>query len=85
MNLRRWVTRWSPETLVRVACWLALPALLLMAWSVLVPTVVPVLLGMSLGQGLGVIAFLCYLLAVLSDSWRQRDDADHDERDTQAP
>lgn len=73
MNLRRLVTRWSPNKLIKIACWLAIPALLMMAWSVMVPTVVPVLLGMSLGQGLGVLAFLCYLLAVLSDTWRQNE------------
>jgi hypothetical protein len=53
--------------LVRGACWLASVALLLMAWSVIHSAALPVVLGMSVGQGLGVLAFACYALAVLID------------------
>jgi len=73
MKLRQWLTRWSSERWVKLACWLAIPSLSMMAWSVLVPTVVPVLLGMSLGQGLGVLAFSCYLLGILSDALREEE------------
>jgi hypothetical protein len=53
--------------LIRVACYLAIAALALMVWSVLRPAALPVVIGMSVGQVLGVLAFLCYILAVLTD------------------
>ena len=56
------------EKLIRVACYLAIVSLLVMIWSVLDAAALPVVLGMSVGQGLGVIAFLCFLLAVLGDT-----------------
>jgi hypothetical protein len=51
--------------LVRVACWVGLLALLIMAWPLFVPRTVPVLVSMSAGQGLGAFAFLCYLGSIL--------------------
>jgi hypothetical protein len=62
--------RWHVRALIRVACYLGIAALVLMALSALVPAALPVVIGMSLGQGLGVLAFLCYLLAVLTDMSR---------------
>lgn len=55
------------ETLVRVACVLALVALPLMVWSVFVPTVWPVLVALSVGQGIGTLSFLLFLVAVARD------------------
>jgi hypothetical protein len=63
MNTPHVGRRW----LIRAACWLATGALLLMAWSVIEPAALPVVLGMSVGQGLGVLAFGCFALAVLLD------------------
>ena len=59
--------RWHVRTLIRVACYLALMALVLMIWSVLTPRALPVVIGMSVGQGVGVLALLCYLLAIFTD------------------
>jgi hypothetical protein len=53
--------------LVRVACWLGLVALALMVWSVLDPTVWPVLVALSLGQVLGTLSLLLYVIAVAKD------------------
>ena len=53
------------ERLVWLACAGTLVALLLMSWSVLDPTPLPVMVSMSLGQVIGTFALGCYLLAVL--------------------
>lgn len=42
-----------------------LAALATMAWPRFVPTTVPVLFSMSVGQGPGVVAFACYVGAIL--------------------
>ncbi len=51
----------SNERLVRVAAVLALIALPLMVWSLFDPTVWPVLVALSVGQGLGTLSFLMSL------------------------
>jgi hypothetical protein len=55
------------ERLVRIACVLALVALPLMVWSLFDPTVWPVLVALSVGQGLGTLSFALYLIAVVRD------------------
>jgi len=55
------------ERLTRIACLLALVALPLMVWSVFDPTVWPVLLALSVGQGLGTLSFVLFLVAVGRD------------------
>lgn len=55
----------SSAFLVRAACYVGLAALALMAWGILVPTTVPVLMSMSAGQVLGGLALACYVGAVL--------------------
>lgn len=57
----------SSERLLRVACWLGLVALPLMVVSVFVPTVWPVLVALSIGQGIGTLSFLLYLVVVARD------------------
>ncbi len=57
----------SNEALVRVACVLALVALPLMVWSVFVPTVWPVMIALSLGQGIGTLSFVLFLFVVARD------------------
>src|SRR5690606_38507056 len=49
------------ERLVRWACVLGLVALPLMVWSVITPTVWPVLVALSFGQAIGTASFVLYL------------------------
>jgi hypothetical protein len=55
------------ERLVRVAAILALVALPLMIWSIVDPTVWPVLVALSIGQGIGTVSFVLFLVAVARD------------------
>jgi len=55
------------ETLLRFAAVLALVALPLMVWSIFDPRVWPVLIALSVGQGLGTLSFLVFLVAVARD------------------
>jgi hypothetical protein len=57
----------SNERIVRVAAILALVALPLMVWSVLDPRVWPVLVALSLGQAVGTLSFVLFLIAVARD------------------
>jgi hypothetical protein len=60
--------RWlRAERLVRIACLLGLVALLSTAIGVLFPYALPVVLSMSVGQGIGALAFVCYMLAVVAE------------------
>jgi hypothetical protein len=59
------------STLLVIAAVLTLVGLVLMVWSMLQPTPMPVILAMSLGQGLGMLAFLLFGLAVLLDQFRK--------------
>ncbi len=62
--------RWHVRALVRLACAIGIVALLLMVWSALEPAALPIVVGMSVGQGLGILAFGFYLLAILTDMAR---------------
>jgi MFS family permease len=64
--------RFGSQKLVLAACVLGLVAMAMMCWSVLDPTPFPVLVAMSVGQGLGTLSLLCYLGAVFVEVWRQR-------------
>lgn len=57
----------STERLLRFACFLALAALPLMVWSLFDPTVWPVLIALSVGQVIGTLSFLLFLVAVARD------------------
>jgi len=57
----------SDGALLRAACGLGLAALPLMVWSVLEPTVWPVLVALSVGQALGTLSFVLYLVVVVRD------------------
>ncbi len=57
----------ASDRLLRVACILALIALPLMTWSLFDPTVWPVLVALSVGQGLGTLSFALFLVAVGRD------------------
>jgi hypothetical protein len=60
-----------PQTLLRISGVLTLVALALMVWSMLVPTPLPVMLAMTVGQAIGTSAFALYLFVVIRD-WRGR-------------
>ncbi len=49
------------------ACVIALLALVLMVWSLLEPTPVPVLVAMSVGQVLGTISLVMFGAVVIAD------------------
>ena len=65
-----WLVHQSVSHLIRVACVAALIALSLMAYSVISLKPLPVIFAMSVGHGIGIFAFLCYLLAVILDTRR---------------
>ena len=58
--------------LLRASAALTLLALALMVWSMVQPTPLPVMLAMSVGQGLGTLAFALYGYAVIADLRRIR-------------
>ena len=67
--------RLSSMTALRIAAVLTLVGLAMMAWSMLEPTPLPVMLAMSVGQGVGCLAFGLYLFVVIRDvrsAWRAR-------------
>jgi hypothetical protein len=53
--------------LLRAASVLALVGLALMLWSLADPSPPPVLIALSVGQGLGTLSFLTYLAVVATD------------------
>lgn len=57
------------ERRVRVACVLALIALALIAFSLVVPKPLPVIVAMSVAQGIGTLSFLIFLHVVARDLW----------------
>lgn len=57
--------------LLDVACVFALVALGLIVWSVLDPRPVPVILAMSVAQGIGTVSFAAYLWLVVDDLRRE--------------
>jgi len=57
----------SVVSLIRLACYVALVALAVMAASIIYPAPLPVIFAMSVGQVIGIVAFLCYLLSILMD------------------
>ena len=68
----RWCLRIRMSTWLRAASVLTLVALALMVWSLFDPTLIPIIVGMSLAQVFGTIAFAIYLVVVVLDQTRQR-------------
>ena len=62
----------GPDRLLRASAALTLLALGLMVWSMVQPTPLPVMLAMTVGQGLGTLAFALYGYVVIADVWRAR-------------
>lgn len=59
---------------LRGACLLALAALGLMAWSLLDPRPVPVMVALSAGQALGAASLAAFAVVVAADLRRARPD-----------
>jgi hypothetical protein len=57
----------SPARVLRGACLVALAALGLMIWSQFDPRPIPVILAMSLGQLLGTLSLLAFVVCVVAD------------------
>lgn len=55
------------EKVLRIASVLAILGLGLMVWGVLDPRPLPVLMGLTIGQGIGTLSFLLYLIVVAAD------------------
>ena len=68
------VTRWS-RRLLALAAILTMIGLGLMVWSMAEPTPMPVILAMSVGQGLGILAFLLFGGVVRVDQLRKQREA----------
>jgi hypothetical protein len=58
--------------LLRISAILTVIGLAFMVWSLLQPTPMPVLLAMSAGQGIGMLAFAIYLYVIIVDLRRGR-------------
>jgi hypothetical protein len=56
--------------LLRVAAYLALAGLGFMVWSLLDPRPIPIMAAMSLGQALGTLSFVIFLVVLIQDAWR---------------
>jgi hypothetical protein len=65
VSLFRRLMHRSVQDLTRLAAALALLGMAIMAYSILSPRPLPVILAMSVGQLIGVVAVLCYLLAMV--------------------
>jgi hypothetical protein len=57
----------TPSRVLQIACTLALVALALIVWSLLDPRPIPVILAMSVAQGLGTLSFAAFLFVVVRD------------------
>ena len=68
----RFLGRFSRDTFVRVACVLTLIGLLFMVWSVVAPAPISLVVGMSVGQGLGVLGMAIFAIVVLLDLRKAR-------------
>lgn len=71
MNWRLGLRVRSVRHLTRIAAVLALIGLAIIAYSILSPRPLPVILAMSVGQLFGAVALVCYFLAVVLDVSRK--------------
>jgi len=65
--------KYSVVGVARLACWVALLGLAVMVASIVRPAPLLVIFAMSVGQVIGIVAFLCYLVSVLMDVIRGSD------------
>jgi hypothetical protein len=71
-RLLRRIERIPTTRLVQVSALLTLVGLAMMAWSMIEPTPLPVILAMSVGQAFGTLAFALYGIAIWRDVRRSR-------------
>jgi hypothetical protein len=71
-RLVRRIARIDSQRLLRASAVLTMLALALMAWSMVQPTPLPVMLAMTVGQSIGTIAFAIYGLVIVKDLRRAR-------------
>ena len=62
----------SSTAMLRGSAVLTIVALGFMVWSLVDPTVLPVMLAMSVGQVFGTMAFALYLVVIIRDLRRER-------------
>jgi hypothetical protein len=74
--MRLWdrIARRSVTELTRLACILALLGLAIIVFPLLIPGPLQTVLSMGLGHAVGIAGFSCYLLAVIVDMARRRDE-----------
>ena len=65
--------KWSVLRMIRLACWVGLVALAVMVASILYPMPLIIIFATSVGQMIGMVAVLCYLLAIVGDVVRGTD------------
>jgi hypothetical protein len=65
----------SVTGMARLACWVALVGLAVLCASIIYPMPLLIIFATSIGQVIGIVAFLCYLLSVLMDVVRGTDHA----------
>jgi len=68
------MTIWSRFTVpltLRISAVLTLIGLALMVWSMVEPTPLPVMLAMTVGQGIGTLAFGIYVFIVVRELRRE--------------
>lgn len=72
--MKSWLRRFlaDPQRLLRASAVLTLVALALMVWSMLAPTPLPIMLAMTVGQGIGTLAFGLYGFVIVQDLRRAR-------------
>ena len=70
--MKKLLRRLTRYLTLRTAAVLTLISLALMVWSVLDPTVLPVMVAMSVGQVIGTAAFAAYGWVVFHDLFKQR-------------
>jgi hypothetical protein len=68
---------------LRVSAGLTLVALALMTWSLIQPTPLPVMLAMTVGQGIGTAAFAAFGWVVFRDLSRKRAERRESQRSMQ--
>lgn len=69
VRLVRLIQRYSTR-LLQIAAILALVGLALVVWSLLDPRPIPIMAAMSVGQAIGTLSFVIFLVVVLQDAWR---------------
>jgi len=67
-----WLRKHSLVSHLRLACWVALVGLAVMAASIIDPAPLTVIFAMSVGQVIGIAAFLGFLVSILMGRARPR-------------